>query len=49
VRKEGYDPFITDLVLAPGIGRTFEFQSSPIRRTSSVTRRRVSPRRTASA
>jgi formylglycine-generating enzyme required for sulfatase activity len=26
VRKEGYDPFITDLVLAPGIGRTFEFK-----------------------
>jgi len=26
VRKEGYDPFITDLVLAPGIGRTVEYK-----------------------
>jgi formylglycine-generating enzyme required for sulfatase activity len=26
VRKEGYDPFITDLALAPGIGRTFEYK-----------------------
>ena len=26
VRKAGYDPFITDLVLAPGIGRTFEYK-----------------------
>lgn len=26
VRKEGFDPFVTDLVLAPGIGRTFEFK-----------------------
>jgi formylglycine-generating enzyme required for sulfatase activity len=26
VRKEGYDPFITDLVLAPGIARTVDFK-----------------------
>ena len=26
VRKEGYDPYITDLVLAPGIGRTVEYK-----------------------
>jgi formylglycine-generating enzyme required for sulfatase activity len=26
VRKEGYDPFVTDVVLAPGIGRTLEFK-----------------------
>ncbi len=26
VRKEGYDPFITDVVLAPGIARTLEFK-----------------------
>jgi formylglycine-generating enzyme required for sulfatase activity len=26
VRKEGYDPFVTDLALAPGIGRTFEYK-----------------------
>jgi formylglycine-generating enzyme required for sulfatase activity len=26
VRKEGYNPFVTDLVLAPGIARTVEFK-----------------------
>jgi formylglycine-generating enzyme required for sulfatase activity len=26
VRKQGYDPFITDLVLAPGIARTVDFK-----------------------
>jgi len=26
VRKEGYKPFISDLVLAPGIARTFDFK-----------------------
>lgn len=26
VRKEGYDPFTTDLVLAPGIARTLDFK-----------------------
>jgi formylglycine-generating enzyme required for sulfatase activity len=26
VRKEGYDPYITDVVLAPGIARTLEFK-----------------------
>jgi len=26
VRKEGYKPFVSDLVLAPGIGRTFDYK-----------------------
>jgi formylglycine-generating enzyme required for sulfatase activity len=26
VRKEGYKPFVTDMVLAPGIGRTLDFK-----------------------
>ena len=43
VRREGYNPFATDLVLAPGIARTHRFQAGESARMSRAIRRRRSP------